>query len=58
MVVQVLALHLSFDTSSVSRMLQPMVDWSVIGAHSTRTGIPNLGCSEEGSFIQCKTAQL
>ena len=29
-----------------------------IGANSRRTGIPNLGCSGEGNFVQCKTAQL
>lgn len=30
----------------------------VIGANSTPTGTPNLGCGEKGNFIQCKTAQL
>ena len=30
----------------------------VVGANSKPPGIPNLGCSEEGNFICCKTAQL
>ena len=30
----------------------------VIGANSIPTGIPNLGCSEEGNLIQCKHSSV
>ena len=30
----------------------------IFGTNSTSTGIPSLGCNEEGNFIQCKTAPL
>lgn len=31
---------------------------TLIGANSMPTGVPNLGGSEEGDFVQCKTALL
>ena len=51
--LKIQSIHFVFNLG-ITHVNQPVV----VSANVAPTVIPNLGCGEEGNFIQCKTAQL